>query len=226
MTKRKEPRDGSESPDFAFDPVIVRTRNDGWTVDKQIAFIQALAECGCVAEACERVGMSVQSAYALRARLNAQSFRYAWEAALDHAVQRMSDAAFSRAIKGVSRPVFFKGEQVGERIHHDERLTMFLLRYRDPVRYGKFRDGLYVERDHADAPVIVLSKLLLRALKDGHAFDAGDPPPRQEPYEPRDTFVGGLQRLSAQFDAWLEAEKACAGQPWATAKAKGEDAGS
>ncbi|MBO9575855.1 MAG: hypothetical protein J7494_08980 [Sphingobium sp.] len=208
MTKRKESRDDSESPDFAFDPVIVRTRHDGWTVEKQVAFIQALAECGCVTEACARVGMSDKSAYGLRTRLDAQSFRYAWEAALDHAVQRLSDAAFSRALNGVARPVFFQGEQVGERRYYDENLTRFLLRYRDPVRYGKFKDTQYFERDHADAAALTLSQLLLRVLKDGHAFDGDDPRPVHESYRPRPSMIENFDYFCAQLDARLEAARA------------------
>jgi hypothetical protein len=129
-----------DKPAIPFTPVKVRRRNDGWTPEKQVAFIEALAQCGCVKEACERVGMGRSSAYDLRARKNAGSFRAGWHAALDHAVHRLEDAAFSRAIHGVSRPVFYKGEQIGERCYYDERLTMFLLRYRDPCRYGKWRD--------------------------------------------------------------------------------------
>lgn len=40
------------------------------------------------------------------------------------------------------RPLFYKGEQVGEWREYDERLTMFLLRYRRPARYGAWLDCL------------------------------------------------------------------------------------
>jgi len=43
---------------------------------------------------------------------------------------------------GVRRPIFYKGEQVGEYRHFDERLTMFLLRSRRPKRYGKWLDRM------------------------------------------------------------------------------------
>lgn len=127
-----------EPPDF--EPARPRPRLDGWTPNRQVAFIQALAESGCVADACRAVGMSERSAYALRARPDAISFRNAWEVALDYAVRRLGDAALSRAINGVAVPVFYRGEQVGERRHYDERLAMFLLRYRDPLRYGQWND--------------------------------------------------------------------------------------
>jgi hypothetical protein len=44
----------------------------------------------------------------------------------------------SRALHGVPRPIFYKGEQVGERREYDERLTMFLLRWRRSQRYGRW----------------------------------------------------------------------------------------
>lgn len=132
----------SPSPLFAFDVVPLRNRHDGWTEERQRAFIAALAESGCVTEACQAVGMSSQSAYRLRRDFEARGFRHAWEAALDYAVRRLSDAAFSRAIHGVPVPHYYQGEVVGEHRRFDEKLTMFLLRYRDPMRYGKAWDRL------------------------------------------------------------------------------------
>lgn len=108
-------------------------------------------------EACERVGLSPSTAYRLRRRVDAYSFRAAWDAALDYAIRRLSDAAFSRALHGVTRPVWFQGEQVGERRYYDERLTMFLLRYRDPDTYGAWRDRREPRR-RPDAQAIGLDR--------------------------------------------------------------------
>ena len=129
-----------ESAPPEFEPVRTRVRWDGWTAERQSDFIQALAESGCVAEACRAVGMSERAAYALRARADAVSFRNAWDSALDFAIRRLSDAVLSRAINGVPRAVFFQGEQIGENRYYDERLAMFLLRLRDPLHYGKWLD--------------------------------------------------------------------------------------
>src|SRR5688572_1296898 len=41
-------------------------RHDGWGPDEQRAFIEALADCGSVTEACRYVGRSPSSAYRLR----------------------------------------------------------------------------------------------------------------------------------------------------------------
>jgi hypothetical protein len=131
----------SEPAAVAFTPAPLRPRRDGWTADKQIAFIAALAQTACVHEACRRVAMSDSSAYALRMRPIGRHFRAAWDAALDYAMHRLEQAALSRALHGVPRPVFYKGEQIGEWREYDERLTMFLLRYRRPCRFGGWIDG-------------------------------------------------------------------------------------
>ena len=155
--------DAAESqPDFP--PVPVRYRYDGWTPDKQLEFIGRLADCGCVEEAARAVGMSRATAYALRRRADAQAFRLAWDAALDTAVARLDEAALSRAIHGVPVPIFHGGQQVGERRHFDERLTMFLLRYRDPCRYGKWRDQIETY-SAPEGPVSVLGARVARMLR-------------------------------------------------------------
>ncbi|MBA3898247.1 MAG: hypothetical protein H0X36_14180 [Sphingomonadaceae bacterium] len=129
-----------KKPDRSFAPVAVRARHDGWTTERQIEFIKALAECGCVADAARRVGISAESAYRLRRRFDAAPFRLAWDAALDFAIRRLSDAAYSRAIHGVAVPHYYKGELVGEHRRYDDSLTRFLLRYRDPPRYAHSLD--------------------------------------------------------------------------------------
>jgi hypothetical protein len=134
-----EDEDDDANP-FAFDPVPLRARLDGWTAERQVAFIEALAESACVVEACRSVKMTKQSAYALRARPEAISFRAAWDAALDYATRCLGDAALARAVKGVANPVFYQGEKIGEKRTYDERLTMFLLQRRDPLQYGAWRD--------------------------------------------------------------------------------------
>ena len=129
-----------ESSPIAFEPVSLRPRHDGWTADKQIAFIEALVATRCVDEACRRVGMSDTSAYELRNRTCGAEFRRAWDLALELQLDRVEQGAVERSINGVPRPIFYKGEQVGEYRHYDERLTMFLLRHRRPARYGRWID--------------------------------------------------------------------------------------
>ena len=44
-----------------FAPVPVKSRHDGWTAERQRAFIQCLAETGCVRTACGEIGLSARS---------------------------------------------------------------------------------------------------------------------------------------------------------------------
>lgn len=146
--------DGGSTPTFPFTPAKLRPRHDGWTAPKQVAFIEALAETACVEEACRRVGMSDSGAYALRRRPGGISFREAWDAAVDYGGHRGEQAAWSRMIHGVPRPIFYKGVQVGEWRHFDERLTMFLLRHRRPHRFGKWVEQAPAPDFQPDEPVI------------------------------------------------------------------------
>lgn len=162
------PADSAEAEDFdalEFEPVPLRPRHDGWTPERQAEFIQALGESACVAEACRAVGMSERSAYALRARIEAVSFRTAWDAALDYGIRRLSNAVLSRAINGVAVPVFYRGEQVGERRQYNDRLAMFLLRYRDPQRYGKWNDR-YEHRGHPEGHALAFLEAKVAARDD------------------------------------------------------------
>jgi hypothetical protein len=197
---------GTSSSALLAATVPLRARHDGWTPEKQHRFIQALAESGCVAEACAAVGMSAASAYKLRTRPDANIFRQAWDIALDQAIRRLSDAAYSRALHGVATPVFYKGEQIGERRRYDERLTMFLLRYRDPTRYGAWLDR-YEARRHPDGPGITLAYALNRLMDE--AYGAVDPADEDRPLAegpPMDGFHEDqeLARQEAVMANWSE----------------------
>lgn len=179
-------RDGSPLPKpIDFQPVELRARHDGWTAEKQIAFIEALAESGCVEEACRRVGMSDSAAYKLRRRPCGASFRKAWDAALDYSLHLLEQDAFSRSRHGVARPIFYKGEQVGEWRHYDERLTMFILRSRRPERYGKWIERMLLpdeEEDSQEDSAIRLDGGLERITWEDDA--GGDADERDGPTDP------------------------------------------
>jgi hypothetical protein len=81
-------------------PAIPQTRHDGWTPERQRGFIAALADCGSVAEAAARAGMSRQAAYALRRSPAAMDFRAAWDAAITEAWRRVEETALERAMAG------------------------------------------------------------------------------------------------------------------------------
>ena len=173
--------------DPRYGPVPLRYRHDGWVPDRQLEFIQALAECGCVERAAKQVGMSRASAYALRQRADAEAFRLAWDAALESAIERLEEAALSRAINGVVVPIFHHGEQVGERRTYNERLTMFLLRTRHVARYGRWLDRMAAD-EPPEARSMILGFRIARmvgaawramtAAFDGRAAPTPEPEPQ------------------------------------------------
>ncbi|HMJ93767.1 MAG TPA: hypothetical protein VK472_06685 [Allosphingosinicella sp.] len=111
-----------------FDPVAFRPRFDGWTPERQRAFIEELADCGQIGEAAARVGMSRKSAWQLRLRAGEGSaFAMAFEAALEAGVGRLRAIAFERAVEGVAKPVYYRGEKVGEQRVYDNRLLLALI---------------------------------------------------------------------------------------------------
>ena len=129
------PNNGEPIPDFDAVPRKCN-RHDGWTADRQRAFIEALAELGSVSRAAKRINMSTEGAYSLRRQPGAEGFRAAWKAALDQGVQRLTDIALDRATEGVAVPVFWRGEQVGEKRSYNDRLLMFMLKHHQPDQYG------------------------------------------------------------------------------------------
>ena len=98
----------------AFYPVPIRTRRDGWTVERQADFLGMLAETGSVVGACEAVGMSRKSAYRLRALPGAESFAAAWDAALGMPGRKVTSPARGFVdCRPLVRLVLFRGRYRG-----------------------------------------------------------------------------------------------------------------
>jgi hypothetical protein len=136
--QNRVPVERAERPDLPdFDPVPRQyQRHDGWTPARQKAFIEALADTGSVTRAAAMVNMAQANCYTLRRAPGAESFRRAWEAALDFGVARLKDIAFERAIDGYLVPVFVAGRLMGFRRKTNDALLMFCLRH-----YGQDAGG-------------------------------------------------------------------------------------
>ena len=127
---------GFDPAAYQWLPVLRRPREDGWTPQKQRAFITALADCGCVAQAAREVSMTPKSCYRLRRSPGSENFAAAWDAAIANAGRMLVDIAFERAINGSEEPIFDRdGTRVGRRMRHNDRLMMFLMRAYMPDRF-------------------------------------------------------------------------------------------
>jgi len=108
----------TESDLSAFAPVPLRSRRDGWTAGRQRLFIEALGDGLGPARAARLLGMTRQTAYALRHRPGSAAFADAWDAAVEGARQRRlaalppRAAGWQRIIEGVPRPVRYRGHIV------------------------------------------------------------------------------------------------------------------
>ena len=120
------------------------------TPKRRTEFLDALAVCGNVKEACLVAGMARQTAYEWRA--SDEAFAAAWDAALDEAADTMEREAFRRAVEGVDEPVFgslgngLGSGEVGTVRKYSDTLLIFLLKAARPEKY---RDR--VEQKHTGA---------------------------------------------------------------------------
>lgn len=131
----------------AFTPVpMQRRRHDGWTPEKQRAFIEVLSVTGQISAACRAVGMSRKSAYALCDRPGADSFAAAWTDALMSGQQRMLDQLMERAINGVTTIMVRRGGAVEIGHGPDGRLMAGFLKTPLPGE-ERFRGGSAAKGD-------------------------------------------------------------------------------
>jgi hypothetical protein len=123
---------------FVFAPVpTASSRHDGWTPERQRAFIAALAEHGGVAAAARSMGMTPQGARKLRLRPQAEGFARAWDLAVEEGRDRARDEALRRGREGVLVPVTYAGKVIGQRRRFDNRL-LFAACYGEPMsRYDR-----------------------------------------------------------------------------------------
>lgn len=118
------------------EPAPDRTpRHDGLTPARREEFLETLAATGSITDAAAAIGISRTALY--RMRQHDAAFAERWTAALREATAVLADDAFERAVKGTSEPVWYKGEQIGARVRHNDRMVMFLLRSHDPETYAR-----------------------------------------------------------------------------------------
>jgi hypothetical protein len=111
-----------------FDPIPLRARVDGWTPARQRAFVEQLAETLSVEAAARLVGLTAQSARALRRRPGAEGFAAAWDAALRRGLTEHGRAALiDEAVNGRLVRRYYHGELIAEERVRSPRLLLALL---------------------------------------------------------------------------------------------------
>ena len=137
--------------------VSIRKVPQEWTPEIKEAFLQILSMCGNVTTSAELIGGCREYAYVLRGK--DKEFSEAWDAARRTAVDRLEQEAWSRAVKGVKKPVgFYMGEHGGTFVQEkSDNLLMFCLKGERPEKY---RDNVHHSGDATGG----LAEQLARAL--------------------------------------------------------------
>ena len=117
------------------------------TKEKDEKFFATLAKLGTVGAACQAARYSRATVY--RWRKEDEEFRRRWDEADEQYVELMEHEADRRAVKGTSRPVFYKGEKVGQVREYSDTLLMFRLKAKRP---GVYRENSSVELTGKDGP--------------------------------------------------------------------------
>ncbi len=121
-----------------------RARHDGWSPDRQVAFLEALVRTGNVRAAARYAGLSRESAYKLRRRPDARAFARAWDAAIIHARDIFQDELMDKGLNGWSETVWHQGEEAGTRERWSAPLFLAAL-----GRLDRMADGLDVKGNPA-----------------------------------------------------------------------------
>lgn len=102
-------------------------RHDGWTPERQRAFLEAIADGATVESACRLVGLSAASAYNLRRRANGAAFALGWRGANLLARDRLADRLLRRAVEGHVVTTTRASGEVVEQHRFDHALASRLL---------------------------------------------------------------------------------------------------
>ena len=99
-------------------------------------FIELLRRTANVTLAARYAGRSRNQVY--HVRRHSEDFAAQWREALEEGSDLLEAEARRRAVTGIDKPVFFKGEVVGSITKYSDSLLMFLLKAHRPQ---KFRDS-------------------------------------------------------------------------------------
>lgn len=113
-----------------------RTQQRDW----KPAWLEAFEKTGMVMQACKIAKVGRSTVYDARQR--DETFALAWADVEEATTERMEREAYRRAVEGVHRDVFHRGQVVGAEQHYSDTLLIFMLKARRP---DKYRENLHVE---------------------------------------------------------------------------------
>lgn len=100
---------------------------------KKNDFLNALLKTGTRLRAAEMVGIARQTHYDWMK--NDAEYAEKYEEVRLMLVASLEDAAYERAVNGIERKVFYKGEEIGTQIEYSDQLLTVLLKANMPEKY-------------------------------------------------------------------------------------------
>ena len=102
---------------------------------RKACFLEVLRQTGNVSRAAREAGLPSSTVYSHRAKQ--PKFARDWDAAMNEALDDLEAEMIDRATRGVEKPVYYRGEIVGNVRTYSDALGMFLLKARRPQVYDR-----------------------------------------------------------------------------------------
>lgn len=134
MAGNRNGRNGSRAGAKKETPAQRRKRlSDERTAANKARFLERFRETGLYRGTCREldIGTSTVGDW----RQSDEEFAVAYASAQDAAVDAMEEEAYRRAVKGVERPVFQGGQEVGRITEYSDALLTTLLKAHKPDKY-------------------------------------------------------------------------------------------
>ncbi|MGQ0581036.1 MAG: hypothetical protein ACT4O6_03815 [Reyranella sp.] len=138
----------------------------GWRL--RVHYANQLRRCSTLREAAARVG--VDESTARRWRVKYPAFGKRCDDIIAERYRQNADDLKLRAGEPRTRPVFFRGKQIGEQVTHDDRALMFLLKLEDGQRAHELR---------MKEMEIEAKRLAAKPIPEVHASAAHEAPPAE-----------------------------------------------
>jgi hypothetical protein len=132
----EDPSSPEEAPPWEAAPRedAGRQRHDAFTQARKRDFLTALSKCGCILQACRKIGVSSQTVY--KHQEQDEEFARHCELAAQMGRSPAPIYAWERAVHGVPEEVIQYGRVVGTRVRRSDMLLRMFCQAADPKRYG------------------------------------------------------------------------------------------
>jgi hypothetical protein len=114
------------------------------TPEKEAEFLAQLSDTANVSVSAKVCGLSRSTVYEWRD--SDETFRAAWDAAVQRGTEALIDEAVRRGKDGVTKGIYYQGRRVDDLTEYSDTLLMFMLKARRPEL---FRDNVHMNHSGA-----------------------------------------------------------------------------